>query len=163
MSKALFVHPTPSPTTLSPQAARAHCSSARLEIDLYRRTHIFPFRAFWRVEILARSLLSAVTVLLYPLQPGKLDLSLVHAHGDLVRAIGRDAQSALGALADCLELGVSVAAGLEALRALHRSTAALLGALRALPSDLALAPAGVALHVTTTNLLAATAQVGVGG
>lgn len=56
------------PRACSLQAAREHSSSARLELDLYRPTHVLAFRPFWKASLLARSLLSAVTVMLYPVQ-----------------------------------------------------------------------------------------------
>ena len=49
-------------------SARMHGTSARLEIDLYRPTHFFPFRAFFKLHLLCRWLLSTVTTMIYPVQ-----------------------------------------------------------------------------------------------
>lgn len=137
-----------------------HCSSARLEMDLYRRTHFIPFKPFWKLVLLARSLLSAVTVLVYPVQAGKLHLTLVHAHGDLIRDIGEQARRSLDAIANCLDKNAPIQPGLDSLVALHRGMAELVRALQTLPPELALEAESMAFHIMAINLLTATSQVG---
>ena len=39
------------------QAALAHVAAARLELDVYRPTHILPFVPFYKLAVLSRSLL----------------------------------------------------------------------------------------------------------
>ena len=151
------------PNSLSPlpsQASRVHCSSARLEYDVYRRTHFFPFQPFWKMVLLSRSLLSAITVLLYPVQGGRLNLTLVHAHGDVLREVAASANDALCAAADCLDSRGQVGPGLAALVRVHRSMSELVRALQNLPAELALSPESMAFHVMAVDLITATSQVG---
>ncbi|KAL6775961.1 hypothetical protein ACKKBG_A19255 [Auxenochlorella protothecoides x Auxenochlorella symbiontica] len=140
-------------------AAREHSSSARLELDLYRPTHVLAFRPFWKASLLARSLLSAVTVMLYPVQAGQLRLSMVHAHADLFARVRDNARVSLCRAAACLTDNAPIEDGLQALGDLHGALCCLILAFQRLPKELALTPDSMAFHIMATNVLTSATQI----
>lgn len=50
--------------------------AATLEVDVYRPTHLFPARPFDSLLALARTLLTPAMMLFYPVQTGRLRLTL---------------------------------------------------------------------------------------
>lgn len=65
------------------QAAFAHTKFAHLELDVYRPTRRLPALAFHRMLLLARTLLSAAMMVLYPLQAGSARLGASRWEGCL--------------------------------------------------------------------------------
>ncbi|KFM28786.1 hypothetical protein F751_6307 [Auxenochlorella protothecoides] len=133
-------------------AAREHSSSARLELDLYRPTHVLAFRPFWKASLLARSLLSAVTA-------GQLRLSMVHAHADLFARVRDNARVSLCRAAACLTDNAPIEDGLQALGDLHGALCCLILAFQRLPKELALTPDSMAFHIMATNVLTSATQI----
>lgn len=76
------------------QAAYAHISAARWEVDLYRPTHLLPIRPLATLTMLSRAVLSTATLLLYPVESGTLRLQQCGAHAE-------ELQGAAAAFAEC--------------------------------------------------------------
>ena len=67
------------------QTAMNHLRASRLEWDAYRPTHLFPAKTFENLLLLARTLLSPAMMLFYPLQTGKMRLTLCRSAWGSVR------------------------------------------------------------------------------
>lgn len=141
------------------QDALQLAAAARWEWDAYRPTHLLPYRPVWLLAVLARSLLSATSQLLYQLHSGRLDARLLHARRDSLLAATAAFRACCAAVAACLESNQPIGEALEALQELHAAFAGLGEAAAAAPQELWGQPGKLAFTAWFSLLFAATARV----
>lgn len=141
------------------QEALVLAAVARWEVDVWRPTHLLPYRPFWLLAVLARSLLSATSQLLYQLHSGRLDATQLHARRERLLAAADAFRACCGSVAACLESNRPVSEALAALRGLHVAFAGLGEAATAAPRELWGQPGMLACSAWCTLLFNAAARV----
>ncbi|GAB4814515.1 hypothetical protein N2152v2_001561 [Parachlorella kessleri] len=136
----LPVHNMSMGASQSLQTALNHLRASRLEWDAYRSMHLFPATTYENLLILARTLLSPAMMLFYPLQTGKMRLTLCRQHARELRDLAAAFEGCCGALAEVIRYNAPVQRAGAALGALEASYVALMRAALAAQQE----PAGVA-------------------
>ncbi|KAL4458781.1 hypothetical protein ABPG75_013646 [Micractinium tetrahymenae] len=109
------------PTAASIQAAFAHTHFTHLELDLYRPTRRFPTLGFHRMLLLARTLLSAAMMMVYPLQSGRARLGPSRQHAGQLQQAAAELKRCCQCLAAVLRSNAPVGPAIQQLAKLEEA------------------------------------------
>ncbi|KAL4432408.1 hypothetical protein ABPG77_001707 [Micractinium sp. CCAP 211/92] len=140
-------------------AAQTHTAAARWEVDCFRPTHVLPFTPFMELCVLARSLLSTATMLLYPIQSGTLHAACLHGRRGQLLAVATSLRDCCAALAACLETNQPIAEALQALERVHSDFLLLGQAVGRLPAELYIQPGALAMSSYLSLLFSTVARL----
>ncbi|KAL4435890.1 hypothetical protein ABPG77_000652 [Micractinium sp. CCAP 211/92] len=109
------------PTAVSMQASFAHTRFSHLELDVYRPTRRLPMLAFHRMLLLARTLMSAAMMVLYPLQAGSARLGPSRVHAGRLRRVAAEIKHCCQCLAAVLRSNAPVGPAIQQLGRLEEA------------------------------------------
>ncbi|KAL4430699.1 hypothetical protein ABPG75_005955 [Micractinium tetrahymenae] len=140
-------------------AASAHTAAARWEVDTFRPTHVLPVTPFVELCVLARSLLSSATMLLYPVQSGTMNAACLHGKREQLLAVAAALRACCAALAACLETNRPIGEALQALEQVQSDFMLFGQAVGSLPAELQAQPGAVALSTFLSLLFSTIARL----